>query len=421
MVDIVIKALVNASDQSHLTFKSYEWKTTLIGYAFYFTPDSTGSFVYSKTLNGGLTWGPEVVIQTLIGAPKCAVWADWDTPGDNGELIHITYWTGQTPSVVRVQYRNLDTSTDTLGAQVLVVSGNSVSTVLLTWDGSIADIVKARGGGLHISYWTHNVIGPNQGRGHFVSTDGGLNWVNRAQVADGDPVDRIYMVPGNEVDPDDIWCFYQDVSTDLLTLKVWDATADTWSESATINAINDRFVNMWMIAASPRHSDLRTILFISDDYGPANTANGLIFECENSSTFTVKANVYTAELNHRYVALTIDQFTDDIYAIFMGTAADSGFANLGVHSRKSIDGGNTWEALSARYNDSAYNQIRGLWSPPSVSELIDGEGCIPVVKLGCVHVGLHGEGGRVLTLEDQAVGGIRRTIVVADEEDGAEV
>jgi (2Fe-2S) ferredoxin len=107
------------------------------------------------------------------------------------------------------------------------------------------------------------------------------------------------------------------------------------------------------------------MLFLITDMG-LNNADGLIFDCEDSTTFTPKTNIFTAEQKHKFTALAIDQQTDNLYAIWVGIPADTWQGDLGVYSRLSGDGGTTWGAVSARYNDAAYDQLRAVWQDISI-------------------------------------------------------
>jgi hypothetical protein len=58
-----------------------------VGYKFYV--DNPGTCVYSKTTNGGTSWGTAVVVNSLNTCFGIVVWYDRWTPGDNGNNIHI--------------------------------------------------------------------------------------------------------------------------------------------------------------------------------------------------------------------------------------------------------------------------------------------------------------------------------------------
>jgi hypothetical protein len=370
MVDVIIDAQTSGAAANTTAFKNTVWITPLVGYHFY--KEDSLFYVYAKTPDGGATWSAPVVFSATTAAnavTKLAVWYDRQTDGDFGTIIHIAYFSGEVPANVIVRYRQLDTADDSLGAERQVHIGGTASSFGQSWGNgagtgaSFVDIVKARGGNLCIWFWTHNSGGA--ARGFRVSTDGGVTFGASADPADGDLVDRGFMVPGNETDDNDVWAFYQDVSAKEVTLKVYDRSGNSWSESAVIAAVEERFTTTWSIGACPRHSDGHTMLFLITDMGLFN-ADGLIFDCEDSTTFTAKTNIFTAEQKHKFTALAIDQQTDDLYAVWVGIPADTWQGDLGVYSRLSGDGGTTWGAVSARYNDAAYDQLRAVWQDISI-------------------------------------------------------
>lgn len=89
-----------------------------VGYVFY--RDSAGSCAYSKTSNGGTSWGAAVTVDAQTDCFKIAVWYDRSTPGDTtGTNIHVV-----TMDAADLWYTRLDTSGDTLTATVNASAAN---------------------------------------------------------------------------------------------------------------------------------------------------------------------------------------------------------------------------------------------------------------------------------------------------------
>src|SRR5688572_2346849 len=90
--------------------------TDQFGYGFFL--DSTG-LRYSKTSDGGQTWGSATTVVSLpnIDNSCFGIWFDRWTSGDSGTKIHCaaTNWDNDT-----LRYRALNTSGDTLGTEVNV-------------------------------------------------------------------------------------------------------------------------------------------------------------------------------------------------------------------------------------------------------------------------------------------------------------
>ncbi|KKM82271.1 hypothetical protein LCGC14_1321200, partial [marine sediment metagenome] len=197
--------------------------------AYIFYVDGSADLVYQKTTDGGATWATAVSVKTgtLI---KVSVWYDKWTPGNAGTLIHIAYTEADGDDLL---YRNLDTLDDSLSTEVTVFTGASFTDG--NWDTGAVDIVRARGGNLYIGFW-----GDAGGEfGFYRSTDTGATWTSRAQLADGNEADGILLMPGDETDKDDIWCIYWDRSDNALSLKVYDNSGDSWSESTIVGSVVD--------------------------------------------------------------------------------------------------------------------------------------------------------------------------------------
>jgi len=124
-----------------------------VGYVFYV--DSTGDCAYSKTTNGGTSWGSEVTFDNQTG-DDClmpVVWFDRWTPGDTtGNYIHVVT---KDPGDDGLWYNRLDTNGDTL------LSGStptdvSISTTTHTMGAAVNTntyqaLTKATDGALYIA------------------------------------------------------------------------------------------------------------------------------------------------------------------------------------------------------------------------------------------------------------------------------
>lgn len=93
--------------------------STSTGYAFY--RDSGGACVYSKTTNGGVTWGTAVAVSSFTDCISVAVWYDRWTPNNTtGNLIHIATIDTANDDIF---YRQLNTTNDSLSTQINITSG----------------------------------------------------------------------------------------------------------------------------------------------------------------------------------------------------------------------------------------------------------------------------------------------------------
>lgn len=327
------------------------WVSPTTAYVVYI--DSNIDLVYQKTGDGGATWDAPVVIRTGT-VFKYSIWFDKWTPGDSGTKIHIAYMDS---AVDDVFYRFLDTSGDSLGTERTVFAGASFLNV--AWNGSIIDITKARSGYLYIAFWADT----SGELGFFRSTDGGPTWGSRAQHADGNAVDLILLFPGNEADTNDIWCIYYDVSASEISLKIYDNSGDSWSETAIYNPVTFNS-SAFPMAGSVRHSDNHVILAVWNLYATA-LADLMVWDIGGSGSIVAKTDVNTNLDDAAWVTVLINQQNDDIYVAYLvgaaiGSAVDAKF-------KKSADGAGSWSAQQD-YSQAVADDIRGIWAGLSVMD-----------------------------------------------------
>ena len=257
MADVTLRTISN--DLYNTQFRPTFWTSEEIGY--FISIDTAGTaVVYKKTIGGGLTWGSDVTINGS-SARKISAWADWDTSGDVGTLIHIAY-IGQSA----VLYRNLDISDDSLSTEVNVisVSGGSGGSRYSGALPAIIDICKARGGNLFIAYYNSDVVTDTQGFER--STDGGATWDAKDEAFWEGVAERVILQPGDAADDNDIMLFKWDHSADELDRYLYDNSGDSWSSPTSIStSIVNIFADTHSWAAVHRHSDNHSILVAIND------------------------------------------------------------------------------------------------------------------------------------------------------------
>lgn len=109
---VVIDGAPNIDPTTHTSAGSRTvFVSDQVGYHFYPNIANTDDCRYRKTVNGGASWGPSVVVDNQLDCIGIVVWYDQWTPGDTGTRIHIlTMDTGDDD----LFYNSLDTSNDTL-------------------------------------------------------------------------------------------------------------------------------------------------------------------------------------------------------------------------------------------------------------------------------------------------------------------
>jgi hypothetical protein len=351
MADTTVTANIDSLLHSHGVQVGPVWVDVNTAYVFY-VEDAGSKFVYQKTTDGGATWGSQVDVSTAVVVRKSSLWYDGWTPGNAGTKIHVTYMDATSDDV---HYRALDTSDDSLGSEVVVFAG--VGFTMPGWGNSVLDIVRSRGGNLYIGFW-----GDADGEfGFYRSTDNGATWTSRAQLADGNAADGILLMPGDETDTDDIWCIYWDRSANELSLKVYDDSGDSWSETSIATSMADD-VSYYQMSAAPRHRDNHVILAAWSEINAA-TADLKVWDIGGSSSITAKTNVLTDTDETAQVAVLINQQNDDIYVVYLkgGTWRDT----VDAKYKKSTDGGTTWGSEQS-YSEDTADDLRAIYTGISV-------------------------------------------------------
>ena len=309
--------------------RSLVWTTKDIGYVFFI--DSDFDLNYRKTTNGGTNWGSRVAINGTTDTAKFAIWYDKWTSGDSGTIIHIAY-IGDVTNIF--EYKDLNTSSDSLGSAVDITSGINVD--FGDWNATSISLVKSRGGNIYAGGWTDSV----GETGFFRATQSpATSFSSRANVVDGNDIDRIMFLTGKETDNNDIWCIYQDTSSNLITLKVYDNSANSWSESSSIDGINED-TSFFQFDCMDRHSDGHGILIMWT--GRTGTSDFVLHDITNITTFTQKTDIITNDATYGSCAILINQNNNDIYAAY-----STGTTGAAIKYKKSTDGGANWGSETA--------------------------------------------------------------------------
>ena len=203
MAQVTIDSSILMAADRGTNSPSVVFVTAQTGYVFYI--DSDGAVVYRKTTDGGATWGSPVTVAVASDQNiSVCVWYDRWTPGDEGDLIHVAFIGGSTKDF---NYRTLDTSTDTLGTERLIVE--DVGTFEAT--GQYPTICKSKIGNLFAG------VGGETVSDIYKSANAGTSWSSTsAPIAF---LDEICLVALDEADGD-ILLVMQDDSQNNLESRV---------------------------------------------------------------------------------------------------------------------------------------------------------------------------------------------------------
>jgi len=190
-----------------------------VGYLFYI--DSTGIASYSKTLNGGITWGTAVTLTAQTDCVNMTVWYDRWTPGNDGTKIHIAFLETSTDDVY---YENIDTnSSDTQKGEVLAI--NRTTTTHTASTDSIS-ITAATDSDLYIAAQS-SVATSTSGVSYSQNT--GTSWSATSSEGLDDVVrDYVMLMP---LASGDVMLLRWDTSADDIQSKEYEDGANTWGGS----------------------------------------------------------------------------------------------------------------------------------------------------------------------------------------------
>ena len=338
-----------------------------VAYAVYIDAPAA-DFEYTK-LSGGL-WGAGVSIRVGTVEHMGMYYDKWTRNVTTNRILLFCLESVDDDLL----FNSLDVSNDVLDGEVIAFDAVTVKTTSGYQNTSIS-CVRAEGGNIYVFARVNTGLVEVFRR----STDGGATWTARATVGlIEDPLDRIMLVPGNEVDTDDIYALFYDDSAGELTLKTYDNSADSWSESSAILTGLQTVTPQtdWMFSATQRHSDGHILVALATDRDVA-TADLKIVDITNGTTWTVKTDVITDTDDWAYPAIFINQQNDDLFVAYVGQddGAQALQATVDIHYVKSTDGGDIWGAETT-YSVDVSDDYRSISSMTSVGD--DGGNFMPV-------------------------------------------
>lgn len=303
----------------------------------------------------GATWTKEVIFSGNVRNTAC--WYDKETPGDSGTLLHIAWLDSDTSNCY---YRTVDLSDDTLGTERIIDSGITVSTS--STQNRIA-ITKAVNGNLIVAFSTQSEIEC------YRSVDSGANWTDRAdpfEVANQE--DWLLLFSADTGDNADVCGCFWDRSANEISLKMYDDSANTWTETLISGSMTDTqsFMNM---DGCVKHSNNHIIFAAhSNDADASNdlmtwdlTVNSIA-----SPTITAKTNIFTDQVASSQITIFVDQNNNDIYAAYLKGGSWQSTVDAVYHI--STDGMTTWGSEQV-YSEASADDIRLIQSGRTVGSV----------------------------------------------------
>ena len=354
-IEITVDSTILDGTDEYNPSPSIVYTSSLNGYSFYIDATSQ-DLAYSKTTNGGNTWGTATVIDTTVaGWTSVAIWYDQWTPGDStGTKIHIAA-SDDTVNSAAIYYTYLDTSTDTLkGSVVSAVSGTTMTEASV----GVPSIVKGTGGALFIS---GNFTTPAGGKVSKCTDSIGDSWSDVtpsswSSVA-AEQIQLLPLVTGN-----DIIAIKAQTGDNTIRSRIYNETDDEWEEawSGSIAALTDSSTyDQWFSATINKNNGNIHLLFANYT---ANAANDIEYWylTDSARTWTAGEDLFTDDATVMMPIPLVDLLTNDIYAVYLRGTVGS---NVSVYYKKLSSGDTIWtdelQILSNPAIGDDYRSLRG--------------------------------------------------------------
>jgi hypothetical protein len=317
-----------------------------VGYKFYRfgAAPSTGMCGYSKTTNGGNSWGTFVPVDNQTDCIGISVWYDQWTPGDSGTNIHIvTIDTGND----EMFYNRLNTSGDTLLVATAVTACSACAGTYAA-GANEPSITKAVNGILYIV--TDDGNGTNIRR---CTTNCGVSgsWtaVGTAPQGNADSFSLLMPVGATNV------MLINRSTTNVLRFSSWNGTIWSSFQNIDASAIQNTTYDVGMAATIDVDTGDLYLAYAADNNDFVTADHDIRTAYYDGSSWTAKANVLSNVSGRGVlqVGITRDQNNGDIYVGYsirntIGTAATGN-----VYAKQSTDGMTTWGSELGTFSTTA--------------------------------------------------------------------
>jgi hypothetical protein len=331
---------------------------TLAGVFYCVYVADNGDVMFRKSADKGISWTSGTLIFT--GATVAlSIWYDrWSNI--SGDLIHCAYQESVTDDTL---YRTINTaSSDALSTQTVIFAGASTAA------GGHLSITRAVGGNVYCK----TVID--------AGAEGGFFRLPNANVPNGawdaartvDEViattDQMILLPDYDAaDTQDIMAIFWDASADEISRKLYDDSANSWSETS----IAASMVNSLATTAFPHFAvamDITNTRHILVAWSDVDTLNAdLRCWIVDASTITEVTNVVTNSTDDQGLcAISLDLQTGYWHVFYAGKSdgSETWTTSVNLYMKTSKDNGTTWGAetlVTTRTHD-----IRRLIALPRV-------------------------------------------------------
>ncbi len=297
----------------------------------------------------GATW---TTTEIVAGQVTCmAAWFDQETPGDSGTLVHIAWMDAADD---KVYYVTFDIDANSLGTIRTVDAGVTIDNTI---NGNRIGICKTGNGNIIVAFKTQAEFDTYKSSDNFATA--GTSIANPFESGAG-VVDFLMLFDAN-VDAGDAAAVYWDLSANELSVKMYDDSADTWTETSIATSLTDDGVYP-NFDGSIRHSDSKLILGAHsafDTTGDDLLTFEIALDSIASPTVTAKTNIFTNQAASAVVSVHINQQNDDVRIAYCKGGTWKVAVDVVFHL--SDDDLATWEAEEA-YSEQAADDFRMIGS-----------------------------------------------------------
>ncbi len=309
-----IDPTTSAAGTSHLQSGSQiVFTSDQVGYKFF--RDVGGYCVYSKTSNGGTTWGATTTVDSQVDCHQVTVWYDKWTPGiaSASSSIHIVTADAGADDL---WYNRLNTTDDTLlsgGTPTNMTAGQAGS---LTEAENFVSITRGTDGTLY-AVSNDGTTGPDS---YIVECTVSCNVAGNWSETGANPLDAAsdqnILMP---LSGGDIMTINRDISADILRYKIWNNSSwsvawTTIDASAPENATYDVGMD---VAVSSSTGNLY-LVYIARNTTPG-TDDQIRSALYSGGSWEIKAStVTTTNMGLTNVAVALDSANDDVYVAYSG-------------------------------------------------------------------------------------------------------
>jgi hypothetical protein len=318
--------------------------------------DSASDVSFKKSTDG-VTWSQATLAATAGTTTSLAVWYDrWS--GYNADYIHMVFTDSGNDDTF---YRTINTaSSDALSTQVAIFLGSTTAA------GGHLSVVRAVGGNVLCK----TVIDAGAEGGFYKLPLANFpNGAWSAVLVDETiaTLDQMILLPDlTAADNQDIMAIFQDASVTETSRKLYDDSANTWSETSINAAITElstatAFANL-ATAVDLTNSQVVLLVWTATD---AANADLLCYTITNSAV-TAKTDVVTNSTDDQGLcAISIDAVSGRWYAFYGGISTGGNTWNtaMNIYMKVSQDAGSTW-GPETQVNVGSTFTLRHLYTCP---------------------------------------------------------